>query len=178
MDNLERLNANIAFKASAGATYRDRNEEIDAGIKEGRRGRFIRSNARSAFLPTLLPVVNFLRTLGVPSTHPTHPAAQVILTTLKEAQRGYADMRGLEREVPGRAGKAACGFEFGEWVELILGTLDEEFKVLQGLNPLSSAEFAASAFGTLLPSILNSSTQYWRPLRPTTNQPPISNLLP
>ena len=45
-------------------------------------------------LPSLSPVANFLCTLPVPSTHPTHPAAQVILTILKEGQRGYAYMRG------------------------------------------------------------------------------------
>ena len=48
-----------------------------------------------AFLiPTLTPVVLFLRTLPLPSTHPSHPAAPAILSTLKEAQNGYADMRG------------------------------------------------------------------------------------
>ena len=90
----------------------------------------------SSLLPTLSPVVNFLRTLPVPSTHPTHPAAQVILTTLKEAQRGYADMRGnwsvkcLEGQGKRLVARAenvdplVTGREFGEWVELILGTAD------------------------------------------------------
>jgi exocyst complex protein 7 len=90
----------------------------------------------SSLLPTLSPVVNFLRTLPVPSTHPNHPAAQVILTTLKEAQRGYADMRGnwsvkcLEGQGKRLVARAenvdplVTGREFGEWVELILGTAD------------------------------------------------------
>ena len=45
-------------------------------------------------LATLHPLVKFLRGLPLPATHPSHPAAAVILSALKEAQRGYADMRG------------------------------------------------------------------------------------
>ena len=48
----------------------------------------------ASLIPTLTPVVSFLRTLPLPSTHPSHPAAPVIQSTLKEAQKGYADMRG------------------------------------------------------------------------------------
>ena len=45
-------------------------------------------------LETLNPLVKFLRGLPLPATHPSHPAAAVILSALKEAQRGYAEMRG------------------------------------------------------------------------------------
>jgi exocyst complex protein 7 len=88
----------------------------------------------ASLIPTLTPVVSFLRTLPLPSTHPSHPAAPVILSTLKEAQKGYADMRGNWSvkclEVQGKRlivraeiiEPLTIGREFTEWVELILGT--------------------------------------------------------
>ena len=88
----------------------------------------------ASLIPTLTPVVSFLRTLPLPSTHPSHPAAPVILSTLKEAQKGYADMRGnwsvkcLEGQGKRLVARAemteplTTGREFIEWVELILGT--------------------------------------------------------
>jgi hypothetical protein len=78
------------------------------------------------------PLVSFLRTLPLPTTHPSHPAAPGILETLKDAQRGYADMRGVwslkclesqGKHVIGRADTIdtiAAGKEFGKWVELVL----------------------------------------------------------
>lgn len=87
-----------------GTTYQDQSEEIDAVIHEGHHRRFIRSNAHSwcrddDLFPIISssyvsPVINFLCTLLVPSTHPSHPATQVILTTLKEAQWGYTEIWG------------------------------------------------------------------------------------
>ena len=47
----------------------------------------------ASLIPTLTLVVSFLRTLPLPSTHPSHPAAPVILSTPNETQKGYADMR-------------------------------------------------------------------------------------
>ena len=88
----------------------------------------------ASLIPTLTPVVSFLRTLPLPSTHPSHPAAPVILSTLKEAQKGYADMRGnwsvkcLEGQGKRLVARTemtdplTIGREFTEWVELILGT--------------------------------------------------------
>ena len=88
----------------------------------------------ASLIPTLTPVVSFLRTLPLPSTHPSHPAAPAILSTLKEAQKGYADMRGtwsvkcLEGQGKRLVVRAemieplTIGREFTEWVELILGT--------------------------------------------------------
>lgn len=90
----------------------------------------------SSLIPTLTPVVLFLRTLPLPSTHPSHPAASAILSTLKEAQNGYADMRGnwsvkcLEGQGKRLVARAeltdplTTGREFTEWVELMLGTLE------------------------------------------------------
>ena len=36
----------------------------------------------------------FIRTLPTPATHPSHPATSAIRSTLKEAQKGYADVCG------------------------------------------------------------------------------------
>lgn len=86
--------------------------------------------------PTLIPLVTFLRTLPLPPTHPNHPAASSIQSTLKEAQRGYADMRGswgkkcLEnyaRRVVDRAETidgVAAGREFGSWVANLLAVAE------------------------------------------------------
>ena len=75
----------------------------------------------------------------VPSTHPTHPAAHIILMTLKETQiRGYSDMqvKWSMKWLDGQGKRLVAlnhaetvdlpvtGREFGEWVELILGTAD------------------------------------------------------
>ena len=90
----------------------------------------------SSLIPTLTPVVSFLRTLPLPSTHPSHPAAPAILSTLREAQKGYADMRGnwgvkcLEGQGKRLMARTetidslTSGREFTEWVELMLGTLE------------------------------------------------------
>lgn len=47
-----------------------------------------------SLMSTLTPVVVSLRAFPLPITHPSHPAAPGIFVTLKEAQKGYADMRG------------------------------------------------------------------------------------
>lgn len=43
---------------------------------------------------SLDPVVDALRSLPLPTTHPSHPASSGNLNTLKDAQDGYAAMRG------------------------------------------------------------------------------------
>ena len=95
----------------------------------------------------LLPIVLFLRTLPVPATHPSHPAAAAIQSALTEAQRGYADMRGgwirkcLENEakrvVEGRGEGYGSGRDtnpaesgmregqtFGVWVAGVIGVAE------------------------------------------------------
>jgi exocyst complex protein 7 len=79
-------------------------------------------------------MVQFLRTLPTPMTHPSHPAAAGVFATLKEAQLGYADMRGnwsvkcLEGQGKRLVARAesvdplTTGTEFRDWVEIILGT--------------------------------------------------------
>jgi hypothetical protein len=114
---------------------------------------FTMTSFPSSLLPTLSPVVAFLRTLPLPSTHPSHPAAGAILATLKEAQQGYADMRGnwsvkcLEGQGKRLVVRAETvdalmtEREFREWVELMLGTAEVCFFLLSGQysHNLSSA---------------------------------------
>ena len=83
-------------------------------------------------LVTLRPLVAFLRTLPLPATHPSHPAAPGIQSALKDAQKGYADMRGgwvrkcLEtfgKRVTDRAETidgVDAGQEVGRWTEDLL----------------------------------------------------------
>jgi exocyst complex component 7 len=88
------------------------------------------------FSPSLLsqlrPLVRLLRTLPLPATHPSHPAASQIQSTLNDAQHGYGEMRGswsrtcleahskrlLERAETIDA--VSGGQEFGVWVENLL----------------------------------------------------------
>lgn len=84
----------------------------------------------------LHPLVEFLRTLPLPPTHPSHPAASAIQNTLREAQKGYADMRGswclkcLEmyaKRVVERSETldgVLAGRELGKWVDDLLYTAE------------------------------------------------------
>jgi len=90
-------------------------------------------------LATLQPLVKFLRGLPLPATHPSHPAAAAILSALKEAQRGYAEMRGnwarkcLEvygRRVVDRAETTegiSSGGELGKWTSNLLDVVEVSF---------------------------------------------------
>ena len=94
------------------------------------------SSFPSSLLPNLSPVVQFLRTLPVPMTHPSHPAASDIFATFKEAQLGYADMRGnwsvkcLDGQGKRLVARAESvdplitGTEFRDWVEVMLGIVE------------------------------------------------------
>lgn len=154
-DVLERLNASITFK-SIDRDQRDTARLVETGAKkltqlytklvaEGSSGVPL-NGAEFEFNPfpnslktTLVPLVNFLRTLPLPPTHPSHPAAPAIQQTLKEAQKGYADMRGswskkcLEnfgRRVVDRAETIdgiAAGRELGQWVNDLLRVADVSF---------------------------------------------------
>lgn len=90
-------------------------------------------------LAILLPLVRVLRALPLPATHPSHLAAATILSSLKEAQRGYAEMRGswarkcLEvygRRVIDRAETTdgvASGRELGKWTSDLLSVIEVRF---------------------------------------------------
>ena len=140
------MNAAIAFKAND-RDSRDTARLVETGAKklaqlytkrvaEGSSGSspiggldFTPQPFPPDLLSSIQPLVVFLRTLPTPATHPSHPAASAIQSTLKEAQRGYADMRGswskkgLEtyaKRVIDRAetiDAVSNGREFGKWVE-------------------------------------------------------------
>lgn len=85
---------------------------------------------------TLVPLVSALRSLPVPVTHPSHPGSPAILNTLREAQKGYAEMRGQwsrrcidmqSHRVMDRVEtmeNIEGGKEFGRWVEGFLNYVE------------------------------------------------------
>ncbi|KAF5351049.1 hypothetical protein D9756_008179 [Leucocoprinus leucothites] len=179
---LDRLNANIAFKSND-PDLAETARLVETGAKkltqlyttivaEGSSGvtpktpgtALVSTNFPSSLLSNLSPLLSYLRSLPVPSTHPSHPAAPVILSTLTEAQRGYADMRGnwsvkcLEGQGKRLVTRAdtidpiTTGTEFGQWVETLLA---DEYKLLKELSPLTNPEIIASSYGALLAPILS-----------------------
>ncbi|KDQ18787.1 hypothetical protein BOTBODRAFT_153680 [Botryobasidium botryosum FD-172 SS1] len=112
IDAIERLNANIAFKATD-RSMRDNARLVETGAKklahlytklvaEASAAPPVQPMAylpsspptiSSALLTTLQPLVTALRSLPLPATHPSNPASSGILNALKEAQGGYAEMR-------------------------------------------------------------------------------------
>lgn len=121
---------------------------------------------KSKFYDQLVPVVAFLRTLPLPATHPSHPAAAYILTTFKEAQKGFADMRGnwcvkcLEisgKRVLDRAetiDPVLAGDEFGKWVGGLLSASESEYNLLLDLSLMANPPALASSYTALLNPIL------------------------
>ncbi|KAF9460272.1 exocyst complex component, exo70 subunit [Collybia nuda] len=180
---LERLNASIAFKSSevdsddtarlveTGAKkltqlYTKLVAEVSSGSTPAPGAEWAMSPFPPALLSTLRQLVSFLRTLPLPTTHPSHPAAPAILSTLKDAQRGYADMRGVwaqkclesqGKRVIGRADTIdpiAAGKEFGKWVETVLTVSEDEYQLLAQLTPMSNPSLLESSFRTLMTPIL------------------------
>ncbi|KAJ6554308.1 exocyst complex component, exo70 subunit [Mycena capillaripes] len=181
---LERLNASIAFKASDRDSL-DTARLVETGAKkltqlftklvaEASTGSTPPPNTEISAAPfspaimgTLRPLVAFMRTLPLPSSHPSHPAAPAIMSTLKDAQKGYADMRGTwSRKCLDAQGKRVidradtvdsivAGKDFGRWVESLLSVADEEYKHIKELSPLSSPNVVASSYNTLLNPILS-----------------------
>ncbi|KAJ7153068.1 Cullin repeat-like-containing domain protein [Mycena crocata] len=180
---LERLNASVAFKSSDRDTL-DTARLIETGAKkltqlytklvaEASTGTTPPPNSEilsapfpTAILGTLRPLVTFMRTLPLPSSHPSHPAAPAIMSTLKEAQKGYADMRGTwSRKCLEAQGKRVidradtvdsivAGKDFGRWVESLMSVAEEEHKLIKELTPLSSPNAIASSYNTLLNPLL------------------------
>ncbi|KAH7910959.1 Cullin repeat-like-containing domain protein [Hygrophoropsis aurantiaca] len=182
MDTLERLNAAIAFKASD-ADSRDTARLVETGAKkltqlytklvaEGSSGSppigldFTLTVLPPEIIASLKPLVAFLRTLPLPSTHPSHPAAPEILATLKDAQRGYADMRGswnrkaLETHAKRLVDRAetldgvSSGNEFSTWVDNLLRVAETEYTLLSDLAPISSSSLFTSTYDALLNPLL------------------------
>ena len=77
-----------------------------------------------------------VHTLPLPSTHPSHPASDAILSTLKDSQRGYANMRGTwsRKVLEGRTTRVLervetldavkGGQEVGDWVNNVLNAAE------------------------------------------------------
>ncbi|THU88895.1 hypothetical protein K435DRAFT_729547 [Dendrothele bispora CBS 962.96] len=181
-DALERLNASIAFKANARDSS-DTARLVETGAKklaqlytklvaEGSSGSIplpganISSNPfPPSLLSTLRPLVSFLRTLPVPSTHPSHPAAPSIFSCLKEAQRGYADMRGTwTRRFLESSGKRILdraetgidpieiGKEFGSWTQSVFSIARDEYDLLVELSAIPGQ--VGSSYTLLLNPVL------------------------
>lgn len=137
----------------------------------------------SALKPSLAPLVSFMRTLPLPPSHPSHPAAPGIQATLKESQKGYADMRGswgkkcLEnygRRVVDRAESldgVVAGREFGVFVENLLSVAEvslphvplksftllvtqTEYDLLTELAPLPGQANLSATYSTLLTPLI------------------------
>ncbi|KAI0826310.1 Cullin repeat-like-containing domain protein [Irpex lacteus] len=181
-DVLERLNTSIAFK-SLDRDLGDTARLVETGAKkltqlytklvaEGSSGvplngpEFVPSPFPTSVKQSLLPVVSFLRSLPLPATHPSHPAAPGIQATLKEAQKGYADMRGswirkcLEnygRRVVDRAETidgVASGRELGTWVANLLNVAELEYELLVELAPLPTQTILPNTYSTLINPLL------------------------
>ncbi|KAJ7598627.1 Cullin repeat-like-containing domain protein [Mycena floridula] len=182
-DTIERLNATIAFKSSDPDTA-DSARLVETGAKklaqlytkmvaEGSSGSTPAPGQEmsSLALPVelydqLLPIVSFLRTLPLPATHPSHPAAPAILSTLKDAQKGFADMRGnwcckcvegQGKRVLDRAetiDPVDAGKEFGHWVEDLLTMVEMEYNLLADLTPIASASSISSTYRALVNPIM------------------------
>lgn len=84
----------------------------------------------------MTPLVAALRSLPIPATHPSHPASPAIWDTLKEAQKGYAEMRGqwCRRCIDSQSHRVMDrietmeaiegGKEFGRWVDNFLNYIE------------------------------------------------------
>ncbi|KAH8813634.1 exocyst complex component, exo70 subunit [Flagelloscypha sp. PMI_526] len=177
-DALARLNASLAFGTSDRDSL-DTARLVETGAKklcqlytklvaEGSSGE---SSSRGGSFPSSLrtslqPLVTFLRTLPVPATHPSHPAATAILGLLKDAQKGFADMRGSwNKKILEPLGKrfleraddldsVAAGREYGKWVEALFDVALDEHVLLSELAPLASSQQLQSAYTTLLSPLM------------------------
>ncbi|KAH9930452.1 Cullin repeat-like-containing domain protein [Epithele typhae] len=173
---LERMNASVAFNST---DSRDKARLVETGAKkliqmytkivaEGSSGvppggtEFTSVPFPAQLLVTLKPLVVFLRTLPLPATHPSHPAAPGIQSALKDAQKGYGDMRGswvrkcLEtfgKRVVDRAETiegVAAGREVGVWTENMLTVAEEEYSLLLELASLNTPNMLASTYAALI----------------------------
>ncbi|KAI0360296.1 hypothetical protein OH77DRAFT_1418171 [Trametes cingulata] len=178
---LERMNVSVAFNST---DSRDKARLVESGAKkliqlytklvaEGSSGvppggaEFSSVPFPPSLLVTLRPLVAFLRTLPLPATHPSHPAAPGIQSALKDAQKGYGDMRGawvrkcLEtfgKRVVDRAETidgVAAGKEVGKWTENLLAVADEEYNLLLELAPLTTPAAISGTFATLISPLTN-----------------------
>ncbi|KAI0777804.1 Cullin repeat-like-containing domain protein [Trametes elegans] len=178
---LERMNVSVAFNST---DSRDKARLVETGAKkliqlytklvaEGSSGvppggaEFSSVPFPASLMGTLKPLVTFLRTLPLPATHPSHPAAAGIQSALKDAQKGYGDMRGawvrkcLEtfgKRVVDRAETidgVAAGREVGKWTENMLAVADEEYNLLLELAPLTTPAAISTTYAALISPLTN-----------------------
>jgi exocyst complex component 7 len=116
---VERLNATIAFNTGDPRATKETAQIVEAGVKkmtqlftklvaEGSSGNPPGGNSikplpfSQSIVQTLQPIITALRSMPQPSTHPSHPAAKNIYQLLKDAQKGYGDVRqifGLDSDI-------------------------------------------------------------------------------
>ncbi|KAF8309619.1 Cullin repeat-like-containing domain protein [Amanita rubescens] len=152
---IERLNALITFKSPSSDHHDAPAWLVETGTKKltllhtklvaegssgsppgGTSNEFTILPFPTDLLASLRPLVSFLRTLPLPATHPTHPAAQGIRSILVDAQKRYADMCGAWSKKYG----VEAGKSFGKWVELVLTVAEDEYNLLCDLAPLTSGQ--------------------------------------
>ncbi|KZT07915.1 uncharacterized protein LAESUDRAFT_724388 [Laetiporus sulphureus 93-53] len=180
---MQRMNVTIAFGATDGGA-RETARLIETGarklihlytklVAEGSSGTPVNGPEFEpipfppAVLASLHPLVDFLRRLPLPSTHPSHPAAPAIQAALKEAQKGYGDMRGawskkcLEvygKRVSERASSVdglVAGHDFEKLVQNIMDVAEDEYHLLTELAPLIAPAMIASTYTTLLNPLIS-----------------------
>lgn len=182
-DVLERLNASVVFK-SIDRDFEETARLVETGTKklvslytklvaEASSGAphngpdFEFTPFSAPLLTTLVPLVTFLRTMPVPATHPSHPAAPAILASLKEAQKGYADMRGAwgrkcveqyAKRVVDRAETldgVIAGSELGVWVGNLLSVAEYEYSLLSDLATMPGQPALSSTYASLISPMIS-----------------------
>ena len=177
---VERLNASIAFSTGDLRATKETARLVEAGIKkmtqlytkliaEGSSGAPPSGNTikilplSQGIIRTLSPIIDALRKMPQPATHPSHPAAKSIYQLLKEAQKGYGEVgsNGLTkcsshayRQMRGAWGKrcleamggrriidrvdtldgVAAGREIGLWVNGIITVADVSIHLISILH--------------------------------------------
>ncbi|KAG8973500.1 hypothetical protein FRB90_009921 [Tulasnella sp. 427] len=131
-----------------------------------------------------------MRTLPLPATHPSHPAANEIFETLQEAQNGYAEMRGawakrcleggyrailgrVETESDGGGVKAAR--DVAEWVEALVSISEAEQETLETLALIPSL-VDQTTFASLLSPLLGMATSMMSTIQTSIKKALISHV--
>ncbi|KZO98107.1 exocyst complex component exo70 subunit [Calocera viscosa TUFC12733] len=184
-DAIERLNAQIAF-GSAERSAKDTGRVIETGgkklcqlhtklVAEASSGPTLDPETYQSapqmqpipphILGTLEPLVVFMRTLPVPSTHPTHPASYGLSAALKDCQAGYAEMRAgwakkcieptskrvLERvEKRDTGSDVEAGRLLGRWVAGVLTLAEAEHNLMERLLPFSNPQALQSTYAAFI----------------------------
>lgn len=177
---VERLNASIAFNAGDPRAAKETARLVEAGAKKMTQ-LYIKLTAEASsgappggntiktlpfsqgIIRTLSPIIDALRKMPQPSTHPSHPAAKSIYQLLKETQKGYGDMRGAwgKKCLEAMGGRriidrvetldgVAAGGEIGLWVNGIIAVADAEYDHLLNMSLITSSGAIQSTYATLL----------------------------